>query len=497
VDFGLLSGPAVREQTVALANLGTCPLTIHRIGLADADRGFGCAVCDGPFPLEVLPGRRLELDLGFLPGAAGAWRTELAVRSDDPELPLLRVPVKATYQGAPRVLAAPAAVDFGYLAQGRQAVRQVLLANAGTGTAAAVVEQVSVEPAEGTDFSVDAGTLPRPLASAGPGPRQVLPVEVRFRPRAAAPSSAVLLVATSQGVVRVPLLGTAAAPPVAVLSPPALDLGEVTPGETATATLTLVNQGGAPLSAAVRWAWGGSTDLAVAPARLVPVAPGAFAELTVALTPTLAGPVAAILALDTDDPAHPTLAVPVRATAVPGRAAAVVKVDVTVAAGAAGALTDDVRAVEATLESPGGQACSRGAPAQGWGPWGDCTFLGLGSSQRFVLVNAAEDGAWRVLATYTQDCAALPTALAASILGLSLDALQRYLAGGKVVVPGQDIGQVLEGLCLYHLPAAVSVRVSVDGATLTERTATLGTKGTSEVLLELRRTRGAFAVGTP
>jgi hypothetical protein len=480
-----------------VTNLGGCPLTLFEARLADEGRGFACAACAGPFPRELFPGRRLELDVGFTAPGLGEARTGLVLRSDDAEFPVLEVPVRAAWQGSPRLAVAPAALDFGAVALGRQQARTVALSNQGSGSAPLVVEGVSLSPDAGADFSLGPRpALPRALLPAPLGRGPLLPVEVRFTPRGPAARGGELLIATSEGVVHVPLVGTATTPPVARVSPAALDLGEVPLGSSASRTLTVVNQGGAPLTVTPRWAAGTSTDLATSPAVLPPVASGSPTELEVAVTATRLGAYQALLQLDTDDPLRPSLWVPVRASGVAGPAAAVVKVDVTANPGASGALADDVRRVEASLENPSGLVCNAGTPApEGWGEAGACTFLTFGpqqNPQRFVLAGASADGTWRVLVTYTRDCASLPTALAASALGLTVDALQVWLNGGAVVVPGQDIARLLEGLCLSHQPSAVSVRAWVNGVQVAERTATVGSQGQTVTVLELKRSGGVF-----
>jgi Flagellar-associated PapD-like len=497
VDFGLVASQAALVQTVTLRNLGTCTLTLFGADLADAAQGFTCSLCTARFPLELFPGRSLDLDVGFQASAPAAASTELTLRSDDPQYPALAVPMRADYQGTPRPLAVPASLDFGYVAQGRLAALPLQLSNLGTGSAPAVVKGAVLSPPSGTDFSLGPlPALPQALVPFAQDRTASLALEVRFTPRTAAAQSAELLVTTSAGVVRVPLAGTAALPASLTLSATDLDLGDVTLGATAVRTLTLVNQGGVPLIAGVHWASGTTTDLATAPAVVPAVPPGGLLELQVALTATRTGAYSGLLQVDTNDPRHPSQVVTVHGAGVAGPGPAVVKIDVTSNPGASGVLTDDVRKVGATLENPWGLTCNKAAPSpQTWGDTGSCTYVSFGpqeNPERFVLTDARQDGTWRVLLTYTRDCASLPTALVVSLLGISADALQLWLTEGTVVVPGQDIGQLVENLCLSHQPSSVDVRVFVNGTQVAEKTATIATQGESAYALELVRDAGAF-----
>jgi hypothetical protein len=97
------------------------------------------------------------------------------------------------------------------------------------------------------------------------------------------------------------------------------------------------------------------------------------------------------------------------------------------------------------------------------------------------------------MVNYKQDCSSLPSALLAGLLGISVDVLQQVLVGG-VLVPGQDVGHLIENVCLSHDSSAVSVKVYVNGMQVAERTSSLGRKGDSRYVLDLVRTNSTFTV---
>lgn len=498
MTFGTLDTPAALNQPMMLHNIGNCTLTLFEASLKAKDLGFTCDVCDGTFPREIFPGRSIELNVGFAPTVVRDARTELVFLSDDKEYPTLRMPLSANYIGSPKLVAAPAVVDFGYVAQGRLVKRLVQVTNQGTGTAAAAVQSVSLDPANTTDFALAPLTLPVNLPAVSSDQRAILPIEVRYTPRSLAAHMANLVITTSRGNVTVPLKGTSATPPQITVTPTEVDLGDVTLGTNNFKVVTLVNNGGAPLT--VRPHWGGTTvttDLSTSPQTLPPVAPGAFLEMQVAITATTLGAYSAILILDTNDPQHPSVSIPVRAKGVAGPGPEVVKIEMTFDNGDDSAFDQDVRNVDMTLEHPFGYVCNKQTPApMNWSPYGSCSWLSFAPKEepeRIVLSDARQDGTWRVMVNYQRDCKSLPTDLLAGLLGISIDVLEEVLLG-STPVPGQDVGKLIENLCLSHSSSLVSVKVYVNGMQVAERTGTLGRTGDTRYMLDVVRANGVFTV---
>ncbi|MGA9524657.1 MAG: choice-of-anchor D domain-containing protein [Myxococcaceae bacterium] len=500
VSFGELDTPEA-TQRVALHNIGTCTLTLYEASLGlGAESAFGCEACASGFPLEIFPGRSRELDIAFKAKAVGQVSDELVILSDDRDFPELRVPLHAKFLGVPDLRVAPNPVDFGYVAQGRQAVKAIQISNQGTGTASIVVESVTFEPST-QDFSLSlAPTEPVTLAPAESDPEAVLALQLQYHPRSTAKHQVELRVKTSKGEVRVPVSGNAETPPKLAFSPAAIDLGRVPLGQTNAKPLTLVNEGGAPLQ--IQYTWGGpkpSTDLFATPTVIPSIAAGQYVELQVAFTATAVGPVSGLLVLSSNDPSRPSLTIPVSAEGIPGPGPAVVKLEMTYENGSDSAFDEDLRNVDMSLEHPYGYVCNKEYPSPAnWGSYGSPTWISFGAKEepeRIVLADAQQDGTYRVMLQYAEDCASLPTELAAGVLGISVDALIAYLTGGAGtgVIDGGDLAEMIQNLCLDHRNTNVTVRAFVNGALINEKTVTLGKKGETTYVLDLVRSGGTFS----
>jgi hypothetical protein len=500
VEFGTLDNQGALVETVSLVNIGNCALTLFDAKLLDTSLGFTCDLCDTSFPKEIFPGRSIDLTVGFAATSVKQSKTMLELLSDDHEYPTLDVPVQANYIGTPQLVAAPAMIDFGYLPQNTLLKRTLQLTNQGTGTAPIIVQSLSLDPPATMDFSfVDPMNLPRSLPPIAVDSSGLISLEVRYTPRTLDTHTADLVVTTNLGVVRVPLKGTSATPPKIAVTPGMIDLGDVPLGTSSSQTLTVVNSGGAPLIVTPHWSTTTmmTTDLSTSPQIVPPVAAGTYVDLQVVITATQTGAYNTILLVDSNDPNQPSLSIPVHANGVPGQGPQVVKVEMTFDNGTDGLFDNDIRDVDLTLEHPYGYVCNkRNAMPTNWGNFGTCTWLAFAPKEepeRIVLANAMQDGTWRVMVTYMQDCKSIPTGLLAGLLGISVDVLQQVLTGG-VIIPGQNVGSLIANVCLDHSSTGVSVKVFVNGLQVAERPTTLGKTGDSTYVLDLVRANSVFTV---
>jgi len=500
VDFGTLDSQAALVQSVTLHNIGNCTLTLFEASLKDTAAGFGCDLCGTEFPKEIFPGRSIDMSISYAPSGVKAQSTELVLLSDDKEYPTLRVPLHANYIGTPQLSVSPNPIDFGYTAQGRLVRKTVQLTNQGTGTAPITVTSIALSPADTMDFSlVTTSTLPLTLAPVGADRGAVESLEVRYTPRTLAEHTADLVVTTSRGTVTVPMKGNSSTPPKATVNPLMIELGDVALGTSKFQTLTIANEGGAPLTISQRW--GGmnpTTDLYTTPQVVPAVAPGMYVEIQVAVTATQTGPYSGLLLLETNDPQKPSITIPVSANGVPGPGPAVVKLEMTYENGSDTAFDNDVRNVDMTLEHPFGYVCNKQNPnPMNWGAYGTPSWLAFAPKEepeRIVLADAMQDGTWRVMVSYQADCKSLPTQLLAGLLGISVDVLIDYLTGGAINIPGQDISSLISQVCLSTGGTNVNVKAYVNGMLIGERQASLGRKGDSTYVLDLVRTGGTFTI---
>lgn len=486
-----------------LHNIGNCTLTLFEMGLEKGSASpFTCEACGGNFPVEIFPGRSWDVKLGFRARTVGAVMDSLKILSDDREFGDLKVPVRANFIGIPDLRVAPNPVDFGFVAQGAMRAKTLKLTNNGTGTAKVTVEALALDPPSTPDFElVGLPELPLTLSPVGTDETAIHAFELRYHPRTSAQHQVELVVTSDKGLLRVPLSGSALGPPKLVLSPTSIDLGNVPLGTTNALPLTLANEGGSPLQ--VSYAWGGpapTTDLFASPLVLPAVEPGKYTTLNVAFTATAPGPVSGLLILSTNDPQKPSVTVQVTAVGVPGPGPQVVKVEMVYDNGSDSAFDSDLRNVDMTLEHPYGYVCNKQNPnPTNWGNFGSPTWISFAPKEepeRIVLAGAQQDGTWRVMLSYQEDCSSLPTELTAGLLGISVDALIAYLTGGAsagLPVGGQDVGNLISNVCLSKKNSNATVRVYTNGSLIKEKTVSLSKKGDTTYALDLVRTSGVFS----
>jgi hypothetical protein len=251
----------------------------------------------------------------------------------------------------------------------------------------------------------------------------------------------------------------------------------------------------------VRPTWGGmmfTTDFSTNPQVIPDVIPAQYVEVQVLVTATREGVLQAILNLETNDPLRPTVSIPVTARGVLGGGAEVVKLEMTFDNGSDNTFDNDVRNVDMTLEHPYGYVCNKRTPnPTNWGNYGTASWLAFAPKEepeRIILADSRQDGTYRAMVTYMEDCASLPTDLLAGILGISVEVLVGYLSGGAIPIPGQDIGNLIQSICFDKSSSAVTVKVYINGVLSAEKHATLGRKGDSTYVLDLVRQNSLYSV---
>ena len=487
------------DSTITLHNIGNCTLTLFEATLGKGSASpFGCDLCNASFPIEIFPGRTASFPVFFDAQKVGAASDELKILSDDKEFPELRVPLRANYLGAPKVRVTPNPIDFGYVAQGRQGLKNVQVVNVGTGVAPVTIDSIELSDPVSQDFSfTEAFMGPKSLKPITLDTTAVVPMELHYTPRSTAKHSMELVVKTSKGEVRVPITGNAETPPKMVLNPLQIDLGDVPLGTTNLTKLTISNEGGADLTTSL--IWGGTnpnTDIFTNPTAVPAIKGGTFVEVQVGFTATKLGPATGLLNIASNDPAKPAIAIPVTANGIAGAGGQVVKLEMVFENGTDRVFDNDVRNVDMTLEHPFGYICNKGTPnPTNWGAYGKPTWLAFAPKEepeRIVLADAQSNGTYRVMLQYVESCKSLPTGLLATILGISSELLIGYLTGGVLVPDGTDVAKMVEQMCLSKGSSAATVRVYVDGQLIKEKTVTLGTKGDSVYAVDLIRGTTGF-----
>ena len=302
-DFGSVQVGSVSDVVdVSLANRGAAPLSVSRFGIATSSvnpkdfwvaPGGTCAVGGA-----VAVGDSCTVRVRFNPVEVGALSAKLSVWVNN-----LNVRVDAALAGTgldgPQPTVAPAAVDFGSVQVGSvSAVTDVTLSNTSGGTLSLSRFGIASSSVNAADFWVAPGgtcSISVPLAAG-----DSCTVRVRFNPVEEGALSAKLSfwVNTTAGRLDVPLTGTASAAPQPVLTPDAVDFGDLDlGGASAPVEVTLANAGGGTLSF---WRFGiasssvNASDFAVVSggtcSTAVALAPGDSCTVLVRFAPTGTGP---------------------------------------------------------------------------------------------------------------------------------------------------------------------------------------------------------------
>ena len=167
--------------------------------------------------------------------------------------------------------------------------------------------------------------------------------------------------------------------------------------------------------------------------------------------------------------------------------------------GADSAFDDDFRNVDMALENPFGLIVDERTPnPTNWNQFGQPSWFAFGPKQepeRIVLPDAQQDGIYRIILSYREDCASVPSGLVAALLGISIEALITYYTGGSTLgIGAQQVADVIETLCLRRLSSPATVTVYVNGAVIAEVPAVLERKNDFLYAAELERSGGQFTV---
>ncbi len=505
LDFGYTgSGTALAD--LILRNIGDCTLTIYEAYLEKGEESpFVCPKCDeGKFLLELFPFRDHQMKILFTPGGVGEYEDYLILLSDDAEFSEIKVPLRARFDGIPKAAVAPSMLDFDYAPVGRTVAQQLKITNQGDGTAPLEILDIKIETATASAFSFEPEFIdPITVKPTRVDRNAALDLRVKYHPKEIEGHEATLVITTNQprdAILRVPLIGSSKTPAKIKIYPESIRFGPVPIGQSTPLPLNITNEGGTPLK--VKYRWGGtglSTDLSALPQIVPPVAPGAYTDLQVLVTATSPSPITGLLLLETNDPSRPSVTVPVSAEGQDVVGAQVVKIEMNFENGSDSFFDDDFRNVDLALESPYGHVCNKQNPRpQDWMNFGHPSWLAFGPKEepeRVVLPDAMQDGTYRVILNYVEDCSSVPSGIVAAVLGISVDALIAYLTGG--ITGGTTGGQVsdaIERLCLNHSSSAVTVTVTVNGQVVDEVPATLGQKGDLIYALDLIRQNGQYTV---
>jgi uncharacterized membrane protein len=224
--------------TANITNAGTLDLHLDTLTV---DGTAEYAITVDPSGATLPPGSSAVVEVTYTPTNAGPDLADLEIPSDDPDEPVVVVPLVGADEPVPEIEVDPLTVDFGGVDIGLTRSENVEVTNLGGATLTVSAVYLSGSG----DFTYAAGSLPGTLA---PGASRT--ISVVYTPSDALPDGGVLTVVSDDAdepVVDVDLSGQPADEPIIDVDPWVADFGDVKVNTLATETVLVYNQGGADL----------------------------------------------------------------------------------------------------------------------------------------------------------------------------------------------------------------------------------------------------------
>ncbi|GAB4301725.1 MAG: hypothetical protein Kow0090_17290 [Myxococcota bacterium] len=500
---------------LVVANEGTCDLKVTSVEFENATASeFSCDRCSPNkdiYPAMIPPGGSFNVSVTFTPKTNEVKSGAVLIISNDPDYPLLRVPLASEFKGKAILKVTPDKLAFGHVNKGDKKTQYLTISNAGIGNAALNVMSVYTERSV-SQFSVSSPD-PFPVALA---PGDDLVVDVVFAPTENDTMAENLIVEVDAAdnpegelekkgdrlVKVVPLSGASVTEPRINIKPTFIDFGEIPADQQLTEFLEICNDGGTNLEVGISW------DPLSDPyfQNLNPTKVGTIPEqacflLAVTYKPELnEGSHKAILRFTSNDSATPEVPVEMIATATNPKYSEALKLEMTYDNNASGWATGDLRRVSLLYMSDKYGICDEVDPKPDWLEEGRPRWskVGNNSNPQYVFHAAGIDdeninvGLFSALVSYDEDCASIPIDLVAQILNIGPDLLLWYLSSGAIPPGMIDID--LGNMCLSRKGSNVNVTAYINGQVAAAKGTRLGKKGNVETVFLFQRKDGKFII---
>lgn len=312
LGFGNVGVGQRATRIVQVFNVGTSDLHISGISKLSGDASFSIFPAP-PTPTTLQPGEELDFTVQFAPTVRGPQTAIFHIQSDDPTQPDYQLPASGV--GVTGHLAVSGSLDFGTVARGTSATRDVTLTN--TGLAALRIQAVSMLFGSDPAFTV----LSNPGTPQVLQPSDSIVYTVRFAPPATSNGN------TRTGTLRISTddpdnltfdLPTSGIPgvPHSTLDSSSFDFGGVPVDNRTTPhqvdrILRITNESSCALcdltitSLPITGPNAGDFSVVGAPATPFQIGAGNHVDLTIRFNPPLGGSRSATLTVNSDDPANP------------------------------------------------------------------------------------------------------------------------------------------------------------------------------------------------
>ena len=312
LGFGNVGVGQRATRLVQVFNVGTSDLHISGISKLSGDVSFSIFPTP-PTPTTIKPGEELDFTIQFAPTVRGPQTAIFHIQSDDPTQPDYQLPASGT--GVTGKLAVSGSLDFGTVARGTTATRDLTLTN--TGLAPLTISNVFRFVGDSA-FTV----LPSPGVPQMLQPSDSIVYTVQFAPPANSNGNtrtATIRITSDDPDNPIVDVGATGIPgvPKSTLGSNSFDFGGVPVDNRTTPhfvdrTLSITNESSCILCDLTinSLVFGGpnASDFSVvgAPATPFSIGAGNHIDLTIRFNPPLPGARAGTLTVSTDDPANPT-----------------------------------------------------------------------------------------------------------------------------------------------------------------------------------------------
>ncbi len=242
INFGTVIVGVQEEQLLAVHNVGGGTLNVASVTLQDGTGPFSVEDYSG----ELTPENLVELVVDFTPDDLGPAEDVILIESDDPDEPVVEVPVYAVDvlpEPVPAIAWSPSSIDYGAVPSGGSVAETVTVTSVGTGDL-----QV-------TGMVLSVGTSPDFTLANNPAPIVLVPsssttVDVVYAPSDGVPDAGVLVITSNDPdtpEVQIPLSGELLPAPDIDLVPTSLLFGTLAAGNSETMSADIWNLGVADL----------------------------------------------------------------------------------------------------------------------------------------------------------------------------------------------------------------------------------------------------------
>jgi ASPM-SPD-2-Hydin domain-containing protein/HYDIN/CFA65/VesB family protein/flagellar associated PapD-like protein len=319
LDFGSLPLGTVGHQSFSVKNIGNVPLEVNTV-VVDS----GTSAEFSPHPAAMLPkmlamNEELVVVVDFQGMSGGSHTGRIRVETNAYDDPMTAsnesigfVAVQANSIG-PNISAVPRSIDFGNIAVGTRATRNLVLQNAGNSALAISSIQLDTPTAELTIANLP--SFPATLQ-----PAASIQLSLAFVPVDAGMEHATVLVASDDPLtpmLTIPVNGTGGNANACALSisPSPINFGLVERGRTQTLGVSMKNVGSMPCNVTNLHLTGGPQfSLPAGPQAALMVASGVEKRIEIAYAPDAYGMHMGALVAASDDPGQANISVPISGT---------------------------------------------------------------------------------------------------------------------------------------------------------------------------------------